>query len=90
MLLAVCMRFGFYSIQVICSKQINHAFWSLYIYFQEQYAFVHHAVLEGVYCEKTTFNPGDLSIIMRKMDLVQESTKMNLYEAQFMVSVTHL
>ena len=54
---------------------------------QEQYVFLHDAILESVICGDTQVNAADLRHIMHKYTKADVSTGLTKFESQFNVSV---
>ena len=59
----------------------------LYFFLQEQYIFLHSAILEFVTCGDTQINAGDLRMVMRKYLKIDPVKKINKFQEQFNISV---
>ena len=55
---------------------------------QEQYIFLHNAVLEWEYCGKTSVTPMDMMRITRTFEVINPVLKMSSYNAQFKVQLS--
>ena len=57
----------------------------LAVYLQEQYIFIHDAILESVTCGDTEISSANLRLIMKKMSRVNPETKATPLQTQFKV-----
>ena len=57
----------------------------IYIYIQEQYIFVHDAVLERVTCGDTQIMASDLRNIINKLGRMDPKTRLTGFQSQFQV-----
>ena len=55
------------------------------MYLQEQYIFIHDAILESVTCGDTEISSANLRLIMKKMSKVNPETKATPLQTQFKV-----
>ena len=53
---------------------------------QEQYVFLHQAVMEALVCGNTEIIPQDLRIVMNKLSMVHKPSKKTGYEREFKVT----
>ena len=53
---------------------------------QEQYVFLHQAVMEALVCGNTEIIPQDLRIVMNKLSMVHKPPKKTGYEREFKVT----
>ena len=53
---------------------------------QEQYVFLHQAVMEALVCGNTEIIPQDLRIVINKLSMVHKPSKKNGYEREFKVT----
>ena len=58
------------------------------IYTQEQYRFIHDAILESIVCGKTQVNSGELRPTIELMKMIDPATEKTQFQTQFEVRMT--
>ena len=61
---------------------------SVHIHTQEQYRFIHDAILESIVCGKTQVNSGELRSMIEIMKMINPATEKTQFQTQFEVKMT--